>query len=838
MRTPLPFRRTRLALAVGLAAIQPTQAAEWQCRQDRSGDWVCRAERPTPPALEPTPVAPPVTTPTEAPVTEPSNATAPIPAVDTPATDQPTVAPVETGTLPADEAAAPTPPSTETRLTPLRRAPERPVWDLCPPWPAREITFFADPQQTGPTQLSADRAESRGNEVYQLDGNAVVREPQQQLSADHILYDGFKGTVDAEGSVRLDEPNLRMTADKAHVLTETQEGTIENADFLLYLAHARGASPTVFLEGPNRKRLLDATYTTCAYDSDTWRLRGSEVTLKQDKGEGVARHARLEVHNVPVFYTPYITFPIDDRRKSGLLTPSYGNSDESGLDVRVPYYWNIAPHRDATITPRHMEKRGLMLDSEFRYLNLTNEGELDFTFLPSDDAFGQDRHLVGYQHEGTLGERVRIEADLKDVSDQDYFEDFGDVLNLTSTTHLERRLDGTYRGDWWSLTGRLQHYQTVDSDIAAASRPYERLPQISLRARPDWNHFGLEYDLQAEATAFDHSRNKLVDTGNRYDLTPKVSLPLRRSAYEITPALSLRHTQYDLDRVDMTKDDAPSRTAPIFSLDNKLFLERNTGLLGGQYLQTLEPRAFYLYAADRDHSDIPVFDSANRTFRFSELFSENRFSGGDRVGDANQLALAVTTRYLDPVSGTEKLRASVGELFYFRDREVTLRGGDPDTDSRSEYAGELAVNLTSRWSLSADALWDPQEEITTKSNTSLSYRGGRRKLANLSYRSTRPTLEQVDASWLWPLSPAWHMVGRWNYDLEDNRTLEGIAGLEYQSCCWAARIAWQKVLNDADKEKSNYALYMELELKGLTSIGDKVESVLQDGILGYRSEWQ
>lgn len=698
------------------------------------------------------------------------------------------------------------------------------------------MQFFASPVP-GPTQLSADRAESRGNEVYELEGNAVVREPQQQLSADYILYDGLNSTLDAQGSVHLDEPDLRLRAERAHVLTDTQEGTIDNADYLLHSAHARGSSPQVFLEGPGRKRLLDATYTTCAYGRNTWRLRGSEVTLKQDEGEGVARHARLEIHNIPVFYTPYISFPIDDRRKSGLLIPSYGSSDESGFDVRVPYYWNIAPHRDATITPRHMDKRGLMLGGEFRYLNPNNEGQLDAALLPSDNAFGEDRHLVGYQHKGTLGERIQIEADLKDVSDNDYFEDFGDTLDLTSTTHLERRLDATYRADWWSLTGRLQNYQTVDTAVAAASRPYQRLPQLSWQARPDWNRFGLEYDLRAEATAFDHSRATLVDTGNRYDLSPRISLPLRRTAYEITPALTLRHTQYDLDRVNETLNDAPSRTAPIFSLDNKLFLERNTQLLGGQYLQTLEPRAFYLYAAERDHSDLPVFDSALRTFRFRELFAENRFSGGDRVGDANQLALAVTTRYLDPDSGTEKLRASVGELFYFRDREVALRGNATDTESRSEYAGEVEVRLSPRWSLSADGLWDPEKSETTKSNTSLQYRGGRRKLANLSYRSTRPSLEQVDASWLWPLSRAWHTVGRWNYDLDDNRTLEGIAGVEYQSCCWALRIAWQTVRND-DAADNNNSLYLEWEMKGLTGIGDKVESLLQNGILGYQSEWQ
>lgn len=806
--SPLPL------LITGLLAGAPADAQDWDCVRDDAGNWVCgMVERiPAPAMAPPAPPAPSATTAT--PVAEELHQDA-LPAAR-PSPSEPNATPV---------------PAAATRPLPASGA----KWPLCPPLPDRQLQFTGtEDREQAETRLHADHAESLPDDIYELQGQAVIVRADQRVEADYLRFDDRNGVADAKGRVRYDDPGLHLEAERAHLLVNTDEGEISPADYLLYPAHGRGEAETVFLEGPERKRLMAATYTTCAYGSDAWRLRASQVTLKQDEGVGVARNARLEIGNVPVFYTPYISFPIDDRRKSGFLIPSYGSSSESGFDLRVPYYWNIAPDRDATITPRYMDKRGLMLGTEFRYLNRDNEGQLDFSFLPSDDAYGQDRHIAGYRHEGTIGDRIRVEADLNDVSDEDYFEDFGNSLELTSITHLERRIDGTYHADAWSLTGRLQHYQTVASNIAPVNRPYARLPQLHFSARPQAHPFGLESTLDADITAFEHSRDDLVDTGNRIDLRPRISLPVRRTAYEVIPALTLAHTVYDLERVDPALDDAPSRTAPIFSLDNKIYFERDARLLGRRYLQTLEPRAFYLYAPEKDHGDLPLFDSAERTFRFRELFSENRFTGADRVGDANQLALAVTSRYLDMDTGTERLRASIGQLFYFEDREVTLRNTPALDSSTSELAGELEVYLSPVWSLAADALWDPEDGTTSKSNLGIHYRGDQRQLANLSYRYTKGALSQLDGSWLWPLGARWHLAGRWYYSLLNNATLEGLFGVEYDTCCWAMRMAWRTIRNDSASGDSNKALYLEWELKGMTSLGDKVESLMKSGILGYQ----
>lgn len=803
---PPPLRLTPLSLALGLLLAGPVLAQEWNCRSSSQGEWICTGQEAPGVASPPPPYSPPVVEPT-LPMATPGSVDA---------------TPVLRSTAPA----VPVSP----QATPT--GPFDPAWVLCPPLPERglHLDTVAD-RELATTALEADRVISHGDARYELLGDAIIQRADQRVAADHILFDDRQRSVDATGQVRFDEPDLHLEAQQARLLLDTDEGEIRPVDYLLYSAHARGTAATLSLEGPQRKRLRQASYTTCPQGSDAWRLRASQVLLKQDEGTGVARHARLEVRNIPVFYTPYISFPIDDRRRSGFLIPGIGNSDQSGFDLRLPYYWNIAANRDATLTPRYMEKRGLMLDTEWRYLNRRSAGQLDMAVLPDDDAYDADRHLVAFRHQGTLGERLRIEADLNDVSDEAYFNDFGESLEFTSITHLERRLQAIYQGDWWRLQGRAQNFQTVDPTIL--TRPYARLPQVSFTARTPVRPFGLESSLGAEFTAFDHSRSDFVDTGDRLDLRPRLSLPLRRTAFEIIPSLTVVHTQYDLERVDPSLDSKPSRTTPIVSLDNRVYFERQTELFGHAYQQTLEPRAFYVYAPARDHSDIPLFDSGNRTFRFRELFTENRFTGADRVGDANQLALAVTSRYLDPLSGTERVRASLGQLFYFEDREVTLQNTAALEEGQSDIAGELEVNLPGPLALYSDALWNPDDGSTRQSNTGIHYRGGARRVANLSYRYTKGSLAQLDASWLWPLSHQWHLAGRWNYSLQDNRTLEALFGAEYDSCCWALRIAWRTLLPSGVAGEYNEGLYLEWELKGMTSLGDKVESLMKSGILGY-----
>ena len=704
-------------------------------------------------------------------------------------------------------------------------------WRRCPP-PA-EPRFTAPHTAAGDDRirLSADTAESSGADIHTLQGNAVVNYGDQQLQADGLVYDRNLGAVDAEGNVRYRSPGLYVNSERARLFPDEDRGSLHAIDYVLPESHGRGSASVAHLEDRQHQRLERASYTTCAPGNSDWVLAADDVQLDQASGTGVARAAKLRLKGVPVLYTPYISFPIDDRRKSGLLVPRFGQSGETGIDLSVPYYWNIAPHRDATLVPRYMSDRGLMLGTEFRYLNRRSRGTLNLEYLPSDDLFGNDRHAVSLQHNWDPAARLRTRLIVKDVSDTDYFEDLGTGLVQSSATHLERSALATYNGDAWILQARLQDYQTIDPRIAESSKPYRRLPQIRFRATPPQRFHGLQFALDSEFTEFDQDARV---SGARLDILPRVSLPLNRAAWFMEPALSLRHTVYRLDDVSPGDPDAPERTTPVFSLDAGTFLDREFSWKDSAYAQTLEPRLFYLYVPNRDQDDIPVFDTGEYDFNIWQLYQENRFSGPDRMGDANQLALTLTTRILDPASGVQKFSASLGELFYFRDREVTLPGRDVETTSRSDIIGELGLELDPGWNAGAGIIWDPHERTTRRSDFRLQYRAGKRQLVNLSYRFRDETLEQTDFSILWPLGRSWHAIGRWNYALDSRETLEAIAGFGYESCCWAAQLVGRSYVNDENADR-NTGVYLQIELKGLTSSGRQVDRLLERGILGYQS---
>jgi LPS-assembly protein len=705
-------------------------------------------------------------------------------------------------------------------------------WRLCPPLVETPFTVpVTAAGSDGRIRMSADTAESSGADIHTLQGNAVVNYGDQQLHADTIIYDRNLGAVDAEGNVRYRSPGLFINSEHARLFPDEDRGSLHDIDYVLPESHGRGSADAAHLEDRQRQHLEQASYTTCAPGNTDWVLAADDVHLDQATGTGVARDAKLRLKGVPVLYTPYISFPIDDRRKSGLLVPRFGQSGETGIDLSVPYYWNIAPHRDATLIPRYMSDRGVMLGAELRYLNRRSHGTLNVEYLPSDDIFGNDRHAVSLQHNWDPAVRLRTRLIVKDVSDSAYFEDFGDGLVQSSTTHLERSALAIYNGDWWTLAALLQDYQTIDPRIAASSRPYRRLPQIRFNATPLQRLHGLQFALDSELTEFDQD-NRV--NGTRLDIQPRVSLPVNRAAWFMEPALSLRHTVYRLDDVSPGDPDALERTTPVFSLDTGTFFDRAFSWKGSAYTQTLEPRLFYLYVPDKDQDDIPVFDTDEYDFNIWQLFQENRFSGPDRMGDANQLALTLTTRILDPATGVQKFSASLGELFYFRDREVTLPGQSVETTSRSDVIGELGLELASGWNAGAGILWDPHERTTRRSDFRVQYRAGKRQLVNLSYRFRDETLEQTDFSILWPLGRRWHAIGRWNYALDSRETLEAIGGFGYESCCWAAQLVGRSYVNDEGGDR-NTGAYLQVEFKGLTSSGRQVDRLLERGILGYHS---
>jgi LPS-assembly protein len=414
------------------------------------------------------------------------------------------------------------------------------------------------------------------------------------------------------------------------------------------------------------------------------------------------------------------------------------------------------------------------------------------------------------------------------VSDKDYLNDLGDSLSLASITHLQRSAQAQYTTSWWQLGVQVDDYQTVDKNIAQSDRPYQRLPRTTFALASPFRPLGIETQLYSEFVRFDADEQVTAD---RIDLWPDISLPIRGAAFESIPTLGMRYTAFKLDNQAPGDAENPTRTTPFFSLDNIIYFERDLAIGSAKYTQTLEPRLFYLWVKGQNQEDIPLFDSSEPTFSYRELFEVNRFNGADRMGDANQAALAVSTRFIDPNTGAEKFSASIGQLFYFGNRNVTLNNTEPEDDNESDIAGEMELALSRSWNGKADMIWNTRDNVAERANARIQYVPGFRKIVNLSYRYINSEQNQIDASILWPLTPSWHVLGRFYYDVKDSQKLETLAGFEYDSCCWGVRFVTRDYIDDSSQE--NRIFLAQIVLKGLGSFGSNIESLLEDGILGW-----
>ena len=699
-----------------------------------------------------------------------------------------------------------------------------------------------------PLQGSADSSSTSEGGVTTLSGDVVLTQGYRQIKSDLAILDREANTADFAGKSLYREPGILLTGEDTHVNLSNNEVTINNAEFVGHESHMRGTAKRLVRQGDGVVVVKQGSITRCAPDSNVWSLVGSEVKLDQESGFGSIKHARLHIKDVPVMYIPYMTFPIDDRRKSGFLWPAIGTSDD-GIDVAAPYYWNIAPNYDATLTPRYISKRGAMGEAEFRYLHNKNEGVLGGAYLVNDDLFGgEDRWLGVIDHEGQEFNNIRTRVTATAVSDNNYFNDLGTDLNASSQSHLLRLAEAAYSSSHWSITSRVQGYQTIDANITDASKPYDRLPQILATAYYPHEATGLEFNLLTEYSYFDRDNSGLTGldraVGHRTRIEPSVSW-LYETAYSfVQPKVTYRYAQYQLEDLTTGLNDSPDLAVPVFSLDSGLFFERDTSWVGTPLTQTFEPRLFYLHVPKEDgQQDNPLFDTSELDFSYSQLFREDRFVGGDRVGDAEQLSLGLTTRFVEG-DGFEKARASLGQIFYFEDREVTLNGTQARTDRTSEsaLAGEIMYAWNPYWRLQGDIEWDPDISRTNQSSLYMRYHGDNRHLFNIGYRirnDNREQLEQTDISLVWPISQQWSFISRWNQDLIHDRIVEAFAGLEYQSCCWAVRVVGRRWINDDDltsntnvEEKD--AIYIQFILKGLGNIGDSTEQLYRDSIPGYQ----
>ncbi len=713
-------------------------------------------------------------------------------------------------------------------------------WESCTsPSPGRtQFVPGKDFRNTAPMDVTADYSEVYDKEITSFFGNVEIVRADQKVSSDTASYDIVSETMDAQGQVLYSEDELSLFSDTALLNLATDEARLRNALFISPSSPIRGSADVVYRDSRVLSRYKDASFTSCPPGNQDWIVSAERLKMNKETGKGAAKNSWLTFKGLPLFYTPYIAFPLDDRRLSGLLTPTFGNSEDNGFDLLIPYYLNIAPNYDLTIWPRYLSKRGGMIGSEFRYLTEMTTGSVGVEVIPYDTLRQKPRYSASIRNLTQFNPEIKADIDLNYISDDEYFDELNNALGIETDRFLKSRADLSYRTEGISLITRMEAFQTIDRDISDNAKPYQKIPQVLLNLSHEFEEWPVELEMSSDYTNF--YRNDRV-SGHRINVKPSVSVPLKTAGTFLIPKVSLQHTEYFLDNQAQGLDDQISRTLPIMSVDSGLFLEKDLNLFDSSYRHTLEPRLFYLYIPEQGQSDIPDFDTALYDFNFSSLFRENRFSGGDRVQDANQFSLALTSRLIDSETGLERLKLSVGEIFYLQDREVTLTGG-PETSTYSNFVAELKGQLTDELSFSSGLQWNHQASDVSRGDVTFRYRNQADQIINLGYRYRRDnpnraaTIIQTDASFRWPLFDNWYGVGRWQYSLRFNSTNESFLGLEKESCCWRFRLIWRRFadsVNDNSNNNTDEGVFVQFELKGLADFGDKVDEFLEKNLSGY-----
>jgi len=681
---------------------------------------------------------------------------------------------------------------------------------------------------TGPMFLFADQIESTAPNVVEASGNVEARQAGQNFFADWLRYDITLSEIEARGNVRMEQPTLEVSGNTLSFNLNDYSGELTQPTYRLSLQQGRGDAEHIEFIDRNTAKLTDATYTTCPVGNDDWYLEVGELDLDKSRQVGVAHDASLRFLGVPILYTPWIDFPLNDARKSGVLAPTFGTTERSGIDIMVPYYLNLAPNYDATIYPRLLSKRGLLLGGEFRYLLNDVGGVNRIDYLANDRVLDDTRWNAALNNTYRINASTQVGMLYNKVSDDDYFRDFSSQSAVTSVSNLNREIWLTTQHANWSATLRAQNFQTLQDSTALIPivEPYARLPQARL-AMADTFGPGIEFNLEAEATEFSHS--SLIE-GTRVLAYPTLRLPLTNSFGYITPQIGWSSTYYSLD--ESAPKQSITRNLPIVSLDSGVAFDRAFSLAGADYQQTLEPRVYYVYAPYRDQDDIPVFDTAQLDFGYAQMFTENQFIGGDRINDANQLTLAFTSRFTEADTGLERLQVTLGQRYYFSSQQVTLPGVEPRTSNSTDVLIATSGQITHDWRIAGAWQFDTANGTAIRQTIGASYRPSPGRVLNFGYNYLAQNTEQIDLSAQWPLARRWYGMFRYNYSFYDDKLVEGLAGLEYNGGCWVLRGAVQRLATK--DEQSTDSFFIQLELNGMGSIGSNPTGVLKQSVPGYQ----
>ncbi len=700
-----------------------------------------------------------------------------------------------------------------------------------------------------------------------LTGGVRIVQGNRRLLTDSASIDLVTRQVQMDHPVEVQDSDVVLTGRSAVADLKTKAATLQDAEYLLLAPAMRGTAASIEQSPAGDKTMLDGRFTRCEPGNRNWSFSSSSLHVEEGSPFAVAQGAVLRIRDVPVMYLPYVSFPVNDERLSGWLFPTVGYSDDDGFELSAPYYLNLAPNYDATITPRFLSERGVGLEAEFRHLASWGSSTIGGALLPKDDDFdgtfdredfdelfpGQkfkpaDRWLLNLGHQGSVG-RLRTLVDYTAVSDRDYFRDLGSDLSVSSQVELERRAQVSFDEGPFNARLMVQRFQGIDQQFTLET--YQRMPALDLGYQPDTiSVLGLPFDLSvvSQFTRFDRDTSRLSGlnavVGRRAHVEPRLEMPLEWSFGFVKLTSGYRFTRYDLDADDAglaNYDESRTRRIGYGSLDAGLFFDRNVRLFGRDLVQSLEPRAYYLRQGYEAQSSIPLFDTTPLTFSYSQLYRDNRFAGLDRFGDANQLSTGVTTRFVDRESGQEYFRASIGEIWYFKDRRVGIGAGVPpgQRQSTSALAAEIAANFGGGWSATGSMIWDPHDGQVDEGSLGLQFRPDARHIVNLGYRNQLlAEVEQTDLSFYWPVSKHYGVIGKWNYDLVSGRTIEAFGGVEYNDCCVQLRLLARRFVDSPsaaliDSVEGDNGIFVQIVLKGLAGFGNRVENVLTRGIPGY-----
>jgi len=699
------------------------------------------------------------------------------------------------------------------------------------------VLFAAPPAlaQKDPVTIDAQTIEGVSDLEVTARGNAEIRRGETVIFGEELRYNRELGRVEAEGGVRLQQGVDRFFGPRLEYNTRDHTGVFEQPGFRLERDRpARGSAERLEFLGKDRYRLRNATFTTCRPGQEDWRLEAEQIDLDYEQDEGEAKSARLRFFDTTIIGSPWVSFPLSDRRRSGLLSPYYAQTSQRGAEFGVPYYWDIAPERDMTFTPVYMARRGFQLKNATRYLDSSYAGELRLEYLPQDREADRSRDGQSWQHAQTFGSGIKAQIDYNRVSDNLYFVDLSSQVRQLTLRNLPQegnlstsgRLGGAAP---YTAEARFQRFQTLQDPLAPIEPPYHRVPQ--LRFTTGYYGMGgfLDSTLPTEYVRFSHPSEVQA---SRASINPTLAGAFVAPGWFVTPKVGLHAVGYAFDRNAAGTKDETRLSIPWVSFDSGVVMERDSKWYGNPFIQTLEPRFFYVYVPYRSQHHIPVFDTALADFNYPQLFTENRFVGGDRFGDANQATLAVTSRFLQP-DGQEAFRVTVGQRYYFKDERVGLTAASPlrSTDE-SPLLASIGGRMYRHVTFDATAQYSLLDQRTERYNTTVRYAPGTARVVNFTYRFSREAIRQIDVSSQWPLAPGWYGVGRYNYSLLDNRLLEGLAGVEYNAGCWVFRTVVQRIR--AATLVSSTALVFQLEFNGLGTLGtNEAVDLLKRNVPGY-----